>query len=92
MKPASIPSIPNASSTLSVLGNSLSFAKDPVAFLQSQRDRLGDVFLVDLMMLRIVFFLGPEGSNSIFKGTEDSGLSMYAAVGECFSETSSYRN
>jgi hypothetical protein len=89
-RPISIPSIPNATPALPFFGNSISFRNDPVRFLQSQRALHGNIFLVDLLALRIVFVLGPEGTNAIFKGTEDSGISMYAAASEFFSETAEY--
>jgi sterol 14alpha-demethylase len=90
VKPASIPSIPNATPALPFLGNAIHYGKDPVGYLCSQRARHGDMFLVDLVVLRMVFVLGSEGTNTIFKGTEKSGISMYAAAGEFFSETTKY--
>ena len=89
-KPVSISSIPNATPTWPILGNSIFFGKDPVKYLQSQRDIHGNVFLVDLFVLRMVFVLGPEANNTVFKGTEKSGMSLYAAAGEFFSETTKY--
>lgn len=85
-----IPGIPSATPSLPFFGNSISFRKDPIKFLQSQQARHGNIFLVDLMVLRIVFCLGPEGNNAVFKGTEESGISMYAAVGEFFSVPKDY--
>ena len=89
-RPKSVPSIPKATPSFPILGNSISFQKDPVRYLQSQWALHGNIFLVDLMVLRIIFVLGPEGTNSIFKGTEGSGISLYAAAGEFFSETAEY--
>lgn len=49
-------------------------------FLITQRARHGDVFYVNLAIIRIVFFLGPEGTNAILKGTEKGGISFWAAL------------
>lgn len=80
LKPHSIPSIPNATPNLPFIGNSIFFGIDPVKFLLAQRARFGDVFLVNLCIIRIVFFLGPAGTNAILKGTERSGISFWEAV------------
>jgi hypothetical protein len=97
LKPPSIPGITNASHYLPVLGNALAFRKNPVQFMLDQRAIHGDVFLVNLGFVRFVYFLGPEGTNAIFRGTERSGLSQFdtltllLGVGakKCSSEASS---
>ena len=77
IKTPSIPSIPNATPHLPILGNALAFIKDPVQYLIDQRALHGDVFLLNLGFVKFVYFLGPEGSNAIFRGTERSGLSQF---------------
>ncbi|KAJ3549158.1 hypothetical protein NM688_g5209 [Phlebia brevispora] len=47
------------------------YAKDPIAFLAKTRGILGDVFCMDLLVTKIVFFLGPEGNKEIFRSAED---------------------
>lgn len=91
LKPISIPSIPNATPALPILGNAIPYRNDPVGYLQSQRALHGDIFHVNLIVLRIVFFLGPQGTNAIFRGSERSGISLWAAAGDIFSETAKYR-
>jgi sterol 14alpha-demethylase len=86
-KPPRIPKVPNATPHFPVIGNAISFGIDPIKFLLSQRARLGDVFLVDLAIIRIVFFLGPDGTNAILKGTERSGISFWEAVVFIFGES-----
>jgi hypothetical protein len=82
-----IPTIPNATPNFPVIGNAISFGIDPIKFLLSQRARHGNVFLVNLAIIRIVFFLGTDGTNAIFKGTERSGISFWEAVLFIFGET-----
>ena len=53
---------------------------DPIKFILDQKARHGDIFLVDLAVIRIVFFLGPEGTNAVLKGTDKSGISFWAAM------------
>ena len=73
-------SIPNATPQLPLTGNAVSYGIDPVKFLAGQRARHGDVFRVNLVIIRIVFLLGPEGTNALLKGTEKSGISFYSAL------------
>jgi len=53
---------------------------DPIKFLVEQRAKLGNVFLIDLAVIRVVFFLGPDGTNAILKGTDSSGIGFWAAM------------
>jgi hypothetical protein len=80
LKPFKIASIPNATPNFPLIGNSISFGMDPIAYLLSQRARHGDIFLVNLAVFKVVFFLGPEGTNAIFKGTDRGGISFLAAM------------
>lgn len=80
LKPFSIPSIPNATPNLPILGNAISFGVDPINFLLTQRVRHGDIFLVNLGIFNVVFFLGPEGTNAVYKGTDRGGISFLAAM------------
>lgn len=76
----SIPSIPVAKPHSFFFGNAADFSKNPIQYLISQRRIHGDIFLVDLVVIRFVFVLGPEGTNAIFKGTERSGISQLASL------------
>ena len=80
LRNTTIPSVPNATPHLPLLGNSISYGINPVKFLLEQRARHGNIFLVDLVAIRIVFFLGPRGTNAILKGTDSSGISFWAAM------------
>jgi len=80
LRTPSIPSIPTATPHIPLIGNSVSFGIDPVKFLLNQRAKHGDVFLVNLAVIRIVFFLGPDGTNTVLKGTEKGGVSLWAAL------------
>ena len=80
LKPSSIPSIPEASPNFPLIGNSISFGLDPIKFLQTQRTRHGDIFFVNLGIFKVIFFLGPEGTNAIYKGTDLGRISFLAAM------------
>jgi hypothetical protein len=80
LKPIRIPTIPNATLNFPFIGNAISYGKDPVKYLLSQRAQHGDIFLVNLAVFKIVFFLGPECTNAIFRGTDKSGISFWAAM------------
>ena len=80
LKAPFIPSVPNATPRYPLIGNSISYGMDPIKFLLDQRARHGDIFLADLSVIRIVFFLGSEGTNAILKGTDKSGISFWAAM------------
>ena len=82
-----IPSLPNATPTLPLLGSSPFFRGDPVSFLLDQQSRHGNNFLVNLGVTQIAFFLGPEGTNALLRGTENSGISLYAAISHFFGES-----
>lgn len=75
-----INSIPRATPALPLLGNSIAYRSNPINFLISQQVRHGDIFSVDLAVMRIVFFMGAEGVNAVLKGTENSGLSMFSSI------------
>lgn len=47
------------------------YSKDPVNFLNKARNKLGDVFCVDLFAVKIVYLLGVEGNRDILRASED---------------------
>ena len=79
-----ISTVPTASGHLPLIGNSVSYGLDPISFLKSKRAEHGDVFMVDLAILKVVFFLGPEATNQFFQGTERKGFSLWSVVGYMF--------
>ncbi|PAV18547.1 cytochrome P450 [Pyrrhoderma noxium] len=68
------PTIPYAGegSLVSRLKVPVEYGKDPVQFLINARKKLGDVFCVDLFVVKIVFYLGVEGNKMILKAPEQS--------------------
>jgi hypothetical protein len=74
------PGIPRARPWLPIVGNAIAFNADAVGFLLSQKEQLGDVVEVDLMVFKVIFFLGPEGSNAVLRGTDKGGISFLAAM------------
>jgi sterol 14-demethylase len=52
--------IPWTSTDLPFLGSAQSYTKDPVRFLLEQKAKLGDIFRVDLLVLRVTFLIGPK--------------------------------
>lgn len=67
------PNIPYAGegSLMSRLKAAGEYGKDPGEFLRKTRKQLGDVFCVDLLILKIVFFLGSEGNKTVLRAAED---------------------
>jgi len=72
--------IPRATPWYPVLGNAIAFHRDAVGFLLSQREQHGDIVEVDLMVFKVIFFLGAEGCNAILRGTDKGGISFLAAM------------
>lgn len=57
----SLPSgIPWTCTSIPIVGSALAYAADPVRFLQDQRGKLGDVFRVDLLVVRVTVLLSPS--------------------------------
>ena len=78
--------IPQATPSLPLAGSAPWYRRDPVEFLQTQRQKHGDIVLVNLGVLRVVFFLSPEGTNALLKGTEKSGISLPETVSYLFGD------
>jgi hypothetical protein len=78
--------IPRATPSLPLVGSAPWYRQAPVQFLQAQRQKHGDVVLVNLGVLRVVFFLSPQGTNALLKGTEKSGISLPETVNYLFGE------
>ena len=83
-KGPTISNVPESTPSLPLLGSGPWYRQDPVAFLVSQRQRHGDIVLVNLGVLRVLFFLSPEGTNALLKGTERTGVSLPATVSYLF--------
>jgi hypothetical protein len=88
LTPRNSSTIPVASGRLPVIGHSISYAADPIAFLKRQRVQHGNVFLVDLAIIKPIFILGPEANNAFFSGTEKQGVSSYAVLDFVFGQDS----
>lgn len=65
-----IPALPDGSR---LLGNSVAFGKDPVAFLKAGRAYAGDLFRFQLLGQQVVFACGARAHETVFKA-EDSTL------------------
>ena len=48
----------------------------PIEFFKKQREKLGDVFCVDLLLIKVVYVLGVEGNKSVLHAAE-SELSFW---------------
>lgn len=53
------------------LGGTLEFTKNPVKFLAEQREKLGNVFVVNLVAFPCVFVLGVKGQTKFFRASND---------------------
>jgi hypothetical protein len=61
-RPVNITAVPWAKSAIPFVGNVLEYGADPVKFLLRQRELLGDVFRVNLVIMSITFCIGPQVS------------------------------
>jgi sterol 14-demethylase len=55
------------------------YGKDPVGTLAKMRKKLGNVFCVDLFIMRIVFILGAEGNREVLRSAEED-LSFWEQI------------
>lgn len=67
------PTVPYAGeeSLLARLRVPVEYGLDPVKFLIEQRKRLGDVFCLDLFLIKMVFFLGSQGNKAVLHASEN---------------------
>jgi sterol 14-demethylase len=56
--------IPWAKSTIPILGNALEWGADPLQFLLKQKKLVGEVFRVNLLLLKVTVVVGPRVSES----------------------------
>lgn len=75
------PTIPyvGGNSLFKRLGAVVENGKDPVGFLRRTRKELGDVFCVDMMMFKLVFFLGAEYNRDVLRAAEED-LSFWEQI------------
>jgi hypothetical protein len=78
LTPPKAGTIPLASGRLPLIGHGLAYGTNPITFLTRQRAQHGNIFLVDLSIIKPIFLLGPEANNLFFGATEKKGLSFYA--------------
>lgn len=62
--------IPWAKSSIPFLGNAIEWGADPLQFLLKQKNLLGDVFRVNLVLIKITFVIGPRVSRAQLISTE----------------------
>eukprot|EP01112_Ceratiomyxa_fruticulosa_P003834 TRINITY_DN1414_c0_g1_i1.p1 TRINITY_DN1414_c0_g1~~TRINITY_DN1414_c0_g1_i1.p1 ORF type:complete len:402 (+),score=77.55 TRINITY_DN1414_c0_g1_i1:416-1621(+) len=55
----------------SFFGAAVDYGKDPINFLLKARKDLGDVFIVDLFVIKFIFVLGGKNANKILTASED---------------------
>lgn len=63
IRPADRQAAPWAKSSIPYVGNVLEYGADPVKFLLRQKESLGDVFRVNLVIMSITFCIGPRVSD-----------------------------
>lgn len=56
--------IPWAKTSIPFLGGAVEYGTDPVKFLVEQRRKVGDVFRVNLVVMKITFVLGAKVSGT----------------------------
>jgi hypothetical protein len=79
-----ISNVPHSTPSLPLVGSGPWYRRDPIKFLQSQRQRHGDKVLINLGVIRALWFFGPEGTNAVLKGTERTGVSLPATTSYLF--------
>jgi sterol 14-demethylase len=57
-------SIPWARSSIPLIGNAIEWGADPLQFLLKQKDLVGDVFRVNLVLIKITFVIGSRVSRA----------------------------
>lgn len=55
------------------------FGRNPVELLKRSRELYGDAFCIDLILFKIVFFLGSENNKRVLRASEDE-LSFIESV------------
>ncbi|KAJ9114769.1 hypothetical protein QFC22_005645 [Naganishia vaughanmartiniae] len=77
-KPANI--APWAKSAHVLLGHVPAYLADPVKLLCEQRKLVGDVFRVDLLILKITFVIGADWNRWLLAEVQEANVSMYKAI------------
>ncbi|KAI8826965.1 cytochrome P450 [Fimicolochytrium jonesii] len=78
-------SYPTASAGIPWLGTLVRWNEDAPAFLQSAREKYGDVFRVNLIFFRVTFIVGTEANKFFFRAKDDT-LNFFTAMAR-FSES-----
>lgn len=62
--------LPPTVSTFPLIGGLIRFMKGPIIMVREEYAKLGSVFTLNLLHLRVTFFVGPEVSGHFFKAPE----------------------
>jgi hypothetical protein len=76
---------PTASTSLPIIGPAIAFGIKGLEFLKTQHKLHGNVFLVDLIVLRFHFILGAEAIKKFYKAPNDE-LDFLAGVPDILPE------
>ena len=74
---------PTAREGLPFLGPLIAYRRNPRAFFARQRNKIGNCFFVDLIVLKFIFLGGPKGNEIQFK-SPDTDLSLLEAMKQLF--------
>jgi sterol 14alpha-demethylase len=64
LSPASGTNVPWAKTSIPFLGGAIGYGKHPVNFLVEQRQKVGDVFRINLLVMKMTFVIGSKVSRS----------------------------
>ncbi|KAJ9108613.1 hypothetical protein QFC19_002331 [Naganishia cerealis] len=73
-------SVPWAKTSIPFLGGAIQYGTDPVKFLIEQRRKVGDVFRVNLVVMKITFVLGAKWNRWLLKDTKEEEVSFWDAI------------
>lgn len=72
--------IPWAKSTIPILGNALEYGSDPLRFLLKQKQTVGEVFRVNLLLMKVTFVIGPRVRKNIFSSSAVETKPLFGVV------------
>ncbi|KAJ9101097.1 hypothetical protein QFC21_003315 [Naganishia friedmannii] len=72
--------IPWAKTSIPFLGGAVEYGTDPVKFLVEQRKKVGDVFRVNLIVMKVTFVLGAKWNRWLLKEAKEEEVSFWEAI------------
>ena len=77
---------PVATTSIPVVGAAIAFGSRGLEFLREKHKQLGNVFVVDLLVLRFHFVLGPKAIQAFYKAPNDVSQIFVSQQKRCLSK------